>query len=834
MYRCGSGFLLILAVALLAPLTGCLGKSTANSNVGGVETVALNPSGNLSMDAGATQLFSATGKDAKGVAVVGVNIQYIVASGSPNTAAPLSLSNNGSGSGFGCAGTWDPTGTICSAGASGIAIVTAVINGVSSPPTTIYVHQHIDSIQIQSAVTQPPQYECFSQGQTWQFEAVAYNKNVDITNTVGPISWTSSNAGVVTALSYTPPNQPTVLNQVQTTAKDPGITQIFATVSGTTSSPYLYTTCLIQAIYLQLHGEGQAGNSITVDNGGTVPVTAIAVDTLCGIANNSPLATPPLTWSTTNPEVAAFGTLTNATGNNNASARNNLGGATLTASCSPPSCNIGLPGPTPTGTVPSLPIYASDFDASVPSTKCQPPITKGYGAISVNVTSTSKVPTYTAWAATTDCQNAPGCASALFSVTPGVTPIGTIVSLPRTPNSMMFNHLSAARVYIGSYQGLMYVDVGGASPSATLVSNTPTPCTVSLCGKVLTISNDGKQVVVSDTVSVPSQVYIYSGTATAVDLILPNAGETATAAAFSPDQLKLFLLTNLGNMYIYSTVDALTSVSTGAPATDVEFSADGSFAYVAGAPSSSVSAYSTCSLPTVGSVDIGTVATSNTPLKIFPSPVLPPPFEQAVNSVDYLWATQNILALEQPPTIPNVPNKPNIIEYLTAEFRQDPILYPLPNEPLQFTCNVPEFLSFTKTASYNLGQGNFTPIYSQLVADGTQLIIVARHVPAVLIFNVSNGTTSSVSLVGNTDPLSAAASTDGSQVYVAACDTYTNNDPTQPCAAGSVHIVNTISAGDFQQVPYVNINDNNNPNMCSNQGGSSPLCLPNLIAIKPQ
>ena len=608
-----------------------------------------------------------------------------------------------------------------------------------------------------------------------------------------------------------------MLNQVQTTAKDPGITQLFATVSGTTSSPYLYTTCLIQAIYLQLKGEGQAGNSITVDNGGSVPVTAFAVDTLCGIANNTPLASPPLTWSTTNPEVAAFGTVTNTTGNNSASARNNLGGATLTASCSPPSCNIGLPGSTPTGTVPSLPVYASNFDASAPSTKCQPPITKGFGAISANVISTSAVPTYTAWAATTDCQNAQGCYSALFSVTPGVTPIGPIVSLPRTPNSMMFNHQSTARVYIGSDQGLMYVDVGAASPSATLVSNTPTPCNVSLCGKVLTISNDGKLVAVSDTVSVPSQVYIYSSTASAVDLILPNSGETATAAAFSPDQLKLFILTNLGNMYIYSTVDALTTVSTGAPGTDVEFSADGSFAYIAGAPASAVSAYSTCSLPAIGSVKIGTIATSSTPLKIFPSPVL-----QAGPQL----LTQNVIALEPPN-----------VEILTAQFTQDPILYPpLPNEPLQLTCNPPVIPpgDFTKSQPYNLGQGNFTPIYSQLVANGTQLIIVARHVPAVLIFNVSNGTTSSVSLVGNIDPLSAAASTDGSQVYVAACDTYTNNDPTKPCAAGSVHIVNTISEGDFQQVPYVNINDNNNPNMCSNQGGSSPLCLPNLIAIKPQ
>jgi hypothetical protein len=262
-------------------------------------------------------------------------------------------------------------------------------------------------------------------------------------------------------------------------------------------------------------------------------------------------------------------------------------------------------------------------------------------------------------------------------------------------------------------------------------------------------------------------------------------------------------------MYIYSTVDALTKVSTGAPGTDVEFSADGSFAYVAGAPASSVSAYSTCSLPGVGSVDIGTVATSSTPLKIFPSPVL-----QAGPQL----LTQNVIALEPPN-----------IEILTAQFTQDPILY---QTPLQLICNPPIIPpgKFTKSQSYNLGQGDFTPVYSQLVADGTEVLIVARHLPAVLLFNVSNGTTTSVSLVGNPDPLSASASTDGSQVFVAACDQYQGTT----CAAGSVHIVNTISQGDYQQVPFANINEDNNPNMCNGQGVGAPLCLPNLIAIRPQ
>jgi hypothetical protein len=797
MHRCSSGFLITLAICFVLALTGCLGKNSANPGNSGVQSVTLSPPTSLSLDVGGTLFFSATGKNAAGGTVLGGSIEFLVASGNPNSAAPLSIAANGAA----CAGNWDPTATECNPGTSGIAIVTAVINGVSSPPTTVYVHQHIASIKVSQAESIPPQFNCFSQGQTWQFQGIAYNTNgQDITSTVGPMNWSSSNTGVLTANSTVTTLLP---NQIQVTAKSPGITNLFAAVGSTTSSPYPYTACLVQYIRLQIGGQGQAGNSVTVSNGGSVNVTATVVDTL-----NQIVSSPPLTWSTTNPEVAAFGTTTSSSNSNTASTRNNLGGATLFASCTPPSCNIGVQ--------PSLPIYAS--------TGALPNGEKGFGAISVDVTSTATPPTFTAWAATTGCAGQIGCSSAIFSVTPGVTPIGAIASVPRTPNSMMFNHLSAGRIYLGSDQGLMFVDVTASSPTVSLVSNATTPCNVSLCGKVLTISNDGKQVVISDTVSTPSQVYIFNaGTSTPpIDLILSHTGETAEAAAFSPDQSKLFILTDLGNMYVYSTVDALTSVSTMAPGTDVKFSADGSFAYIAGVPASSVSAYSTCSLPGTASIKIGTTATSSTPLKIFPSPVLPPPFEQTIGTPPW-WDTQTILAL-----IP-----PNV-EFLTSEFRQIPLPVMHPNTPPQLTCNPPDMLSFAQGASFNLGQGAFDPIYSELAGYGSEMIIVGRKLPAVLIFNIANGTTTSIPLVGNPDPLSASASTDGSQVYVAACDQYAPNTTPPVCAAGSVHIVNTISQGDLQQVQYVNINQNNNPNMCSGQGTAAPLCLPNLIAIKPQ
>jgi hypothetical protein len=811
MHRRSSGFVATRAITcvFILALTGCLGKSSGNSNGGGVSSVTLSPGGTLSMDVGGTQVFSAAARNAQGKPILGLDIQYIVTSGTPNAPAPFTVASNG----YGCAGTWDASVSQCNPGTTGIAYVQAVSNGVFSPQTTIYIHQHVDNIQINQIQNPPPQYDCFFQGQTWDFEAIAYSGDppVDISNTVGPVTWSSTNAGVVTTALN--PNNPTALNQIQTTAASPGLTEIFASVSGTTSAAYPYTTCLVKAIYLQVASQGQQGNSIIVDNGTSIPVNATVIDTLYNIApgDNFPLANPPLTWSTTVPEVAAFSTTTNTTASNNATARNNLGGTTLTASCTPPSCNIGV--------FPSLPIYASK--GTLPNG------TAGYGEISVQVTSTTAVPTYTALAATTDCQNQTGCQSALFSVTPtigsGKNPIGAIGSVPRTPNSMMFDHQASPKLYIGTDQGLVYAEVTSKTIAVIPVSGSPTPCNVSLCGKVLAISNDGKLVVVSDNVSTTPQVYIYNSTSgvAPIDLILSNPGEIATAAAFSPDQLKIFLLTNLGNMYIYSTVDPLTSVPIANTATSVVFAADGSFAYVGGtpAPGTAISAFATCNAQ-LPKGDLGSVPTPGLPFQIFPSP-------------DAL----HVLALD--------PANDSVDVFTTTDV-QSPLLNG------QTACNDPS-VDFGTVTPLGLGQEkNFTPIYAQLVNDGANMIVVAQNIPAVLIVNVSNGSTSSIPITGSpatgcpqcsgsSFPLSASASTDGSQVFVAACDQYNGTT----CTAGSIHIIGTcaqlscnvppaIGFGDFQQVPYVNINQDNNLNMCNGQGAGAPMCLPNLIAIAPQ
>ena len=771
--RC-PGFLLLLAIVALVVLSGCIGKSTSNLDNGGVQTVTLNPTGTSSLEFGKTQNFSATARNSAGN-IVFTTVQFI----SDNNAS-LTIANNGQA----CAGIWDSLSNPvrCTPGVEGIAHVTAQAEGVSSTQATIYVHQHIEGIEVKPVGTiqclKPP-CTCFSQGTTWDYQATAFGANhVDITNSVGPINWSTSN-GLVASVEILK-NLPN--NQIQVTAKNPGIAQLLASASGTTSAPLNYTTCLVKSIMLQVQGGSENSTSLTA--GGTKTLVATALDTL-----DVALSKPPLTWSTSNPEIASV----NSSGV--VTARQEAGAADISASCTPPTCNIGV--------VPGLPLYSTGGTLQNGQT--------AFGAIVANVTQV-KPPTATAWAATTDCADNFNCTSAMFPVTTATNPVGTAVGVPFTPNSMRFTP-AGSRVYLGSDKGLMFADVGGNTVTINTVSQATTPCNVAICGKVLAISADSSRVVVSDVKTIPNQVYIFDAAHPAVppvNLLI----DVATAAAFSPDQMKLFIVTDTGRLYTYSTVDALRLVPTPAAPTDLAFSADGSFAYVAGAPLNAASGFATCNLQNIGA----SAALASNPLRVVPLPAIREDHLFPNTPAERSIITQQLIALEPP-----------VIQSLTAQFSRDVI-----GDPQQLTCNPPFFYSdppngfngFTAGPSFNLGQGDFSPLYMQVTGDGTEVIIVAKHVPAVLLFNINSGTTTAIPLVNNADPLAASATRDGTQVFVGSCD----GNPTNPNTCGSVHIVDTQLGGDIQQAVYTNVNTNDN--MCNNL--PTTTCLPDLIAVRPQ
>ena len=199
------------------------------------------------MNIGGTQVFSATAKNAVGGTVLGINIQFVVTSGTPttpsNAPAPLSIASNGNA----CAGTWDPTVTICTPGTPGIATVYAVANGVSSAPTTVYVHQHIDQHSDQHAPPlgpPPPNYRLLLPGTNPAVPGHCLSNNVDITDTVGPMTWSSSNSGVLTATAYTPPNQINVAQPGSDHRQDPRHHAACSPPSPAPAAPPIeYTTC---------------------------------------------------------------------------------------------------------------------------------------------------------------------------------------------------------------------------------------------------------------------------------------------------------------------------------------------------------------------------------------------------------------------------------------------------------------------------------------------------------------------------------------------------------------------------------------------------------------
>ena len=802
MHRRSSGILLPVALALLLALAGCAGKSSNTGSNDAVLSVTLTPSGNLSVDIGSSnQAFSATARNGIGQ-IVPVTPKFATACAPDiNPCTTIDVANNGQL----CAGTWDSRANPgrCTPGTVGVAQVTAVVGGVSSPAATIYVHQHIDNMTVSQ--TTPPLEDCFSLGdpdpqkRTATYQATAFSNGVDITNSVGPIGWSTTNANVLTMQNSNPPVCPAPqgqppCNQVQVTAKTPGITNLVANVSGANSSPVQFTTCLVNRVMLQI--QNGAGNTINFTNGGSETIQATVFDTL-----NNPVSSPPLTWGNTNPLVVKLGNTTSTNGTNTVSAKTNLGASNVFAACEPPSCNIGV--------LPGLPVYSTGGIIPPPTNK-----PNAFGTISVNVTN-SKIPTYSAWAATTQCYDLFDCNSAAFAITPGNTPIGTSVILPRTPNSMMFTP-AGDRLYIGSDQGLMFVTGTTGNAALNFVSTANSPCNVVVCGKVLAISPDGNRVVVSDTVSNPNHAYILSSSGV-VDLLINGAA----AATFSPDGFKLFIVTSGGKLFAYSTIDALVPVASPVTPTNVAFSADGSLAYVAGTTDQTISGFATCNDQNVKSAG----GFSANPLQVF---ALADPQETIVDN-DHSQITQNLLAL--------VP--PNI-QSLTAMFNRDP----LPDH--QFTCNPPQ-LSFSAGPSYNLGQGNFTPLYVGLGGGGgpfgQQVVVVAENVPAVLVFDVNSKTTTSLPLVNGGFPLAASSSPDGTQIYVATCAQPLQKDqdnknlrcfplPDAQPPGGEVHIVNAQTGGDIQQVPFFNPNTQNS--MCSNLDPLKYPCVPDLIAVQPK
>jgi hypothetical protein len=712
MGRYGFKFAAILVIGLTAVFMGCGSSVPGTPGFGVPAVVKLAPTPTVSVELGSTMQFSA-------IALSGskapLTTTFSYRSSNPNI---VSVADNG----LACAGTWDSATipVVCTPGGVGMATVTASAVGVVSAPTTVYVHQHIAQISISALPIQSPPLpypapplgplgfpfpapQCYTAAagssttaQTQMYDATAMaddaggRPTVDITSSVGPFSWQATQPTVAT---LTPLNTMGIPNgQVQVTAHAPGLTQITASIADTTSAPVSFMTCPVQTISLSVKGTG--GNSITGARG----TNATLVPSVFDIAGNA--ISPTLTWSSANTSIAGVNT-------SGGVSSPGVGGASITASCIAPTCNVNLSPPQPI--YPPLPVNAT-------------------------YTGTTSTP-FSVYVASSATKSAASCAlnahcEAFLVPISGTPPLAAnpvlVTGVPnQVPNSIQFVP-GGGSAYIGSQRGLVAVAASASPPTATSISR--------VTGQVLAISPDGKLVIVSDTLSAVKQVFIFNTAANTFTNVLISG---ATAAAFSPDSAKAYIVAG-NTLYIYSTQSAFRVATLHAPGTDVAFLANGMFGYVA-----------------EGAAGTDFLAACNDPSQ---------PLSSQVQSV----AAPISLIRPLPDGSGFVGLQPPNLTFINTVIT--PTTLPLLNGssgcPVPFPTG--QFSAANTTSSINLGIG--TPLAFLFSSDGEKVYIVVQNSPTIQVFDLLTQLPSTLSLVGSPNPLAAALAPDGQTLYVSASD----------------------------------------------------------------
>jgi hypothetical protein len=799
-------------VGLLSLLSGC-SKHRAGAGSPLPAKVNLNPAGSASLQLGSTLRFTGSAINS-----ANANINVAISFQSSDT----SLLNFAPG-GTACAGRWDSTFTNCSPGAAGVVQVTATADGVVSSPTLVFLHPPLDNIVLNQVPPSPPFIDpvpCLSQGQTITLQATAYSQGVDVTPSVGPFTFLAVSSNVVTItpivtnLTYN-----VTTNEATATAAAPGFTQIFASASGVSSTPFqqfnnngpvvwnFFETCPVQTITLQLGpaGSQQSGLTTFVANKGTAQtVIATVYDSLGNLVNK-----PPLTWTSTQPgSVSVPSTCSGALTCSAATA--GPGAGIITASCTPPSCNVGFP------LVPeNLPPSTAALYTPVPV----------YAATAISGVVTGAPAGTGVFASSVDCTANFDCSVSMYNVSTSTNVAGSPLTLPTQPNSLLFD-AAGDKAYAGSNFGVFTI-----APANINGSSSPFGGLGTITGKILAVSPNGQLAVFSDTVHTPNQVFIANSTSPSSPTINNFAISGAVAAAFSPDALKAFILacipgpvacsnTTGNTLFVYSTLQAMQTIPLTAPASAVTFSSTGAFAFVTGGSAgSSITTFNTCN-------NVLSTDAANNPLVInvppplllqvlpaasAPFPALPALITPTHNSLftatglDVLLALDNsgidlVVADETVPELANPPSGLICPQYITTAVNPN-TLAPFPPQ------------------HFNFGVGTFHPISFFVSPDGTKAYVVTTDFSSILVFDFNtNSLSGSIPLLGNAIPVSASFSVDGTLIYVAAND-------------GTLHEVNTLSAADVQQISFPDLPDVNNA-YCA-FGATTINCNLDLVVVKP-
>ena len=825
--RC-SEYGLATAVLILFAIGGCGGHKPAGTSPYAAK-ITLVPSFSTSLQLGSTITFTATAQNGTGNNI-SATFTYISSDTTIVNVSPT---------GVACAGHWDVSYSVCTPGAIGVAYVTASALNQVSRPTIVFVHQPIDQIVVSgilplNAYVQEP---CLSQGQSMTVQAQALSQGTDITGTVGPFTWSANNSSVatltpiITNYTYQVPT-----NQATATALTPGITQIYASASGVTSSSFqqpqytnssgtlspvldFFETCPIQNIMLEVgQGTQLTGQTSFVASKGTAQtLTAVVTDvmgntSLAGSDTQALLSKTPLTWISSQPAVVGVPTGCTLT----CAVTTPLpGSASITASCSPPTCNVGYPYippslatagaladcssffglPSCTQFIP-VPVYSSPFCSSAltgtPCTPSNPPVPPAISGLTTGATIAASV-----LATSADCAavNPIDCTTAIYNTSTNKAVAGNETPLPASPTSLLFD-LAGDKAYMGGPLAAFSVNPASLGSSTSAFGSIGT-----VTGNILAISNNGSLAVYSDTTRIPNQVFVVNTTTASSPTVTAFTIQAASAAGFSPDGLKAFIY-GLGangnpNLYVYSTLVGLQTIplATGTTVNSIAFSSNGAFSYVVepslagGGPA--VSVLNTCN---------NQAATS-------PSPSLTPQvIKLSATPISFKALPDGIhfIALESG----------GVFDYITAT------VTPIPAATIAApgTSLCPMFVSHT-LQSLNLGQGPITPLDFFMSPDGSLMYVVSTNRSTVLVYDFATGSTTGIEIANNALPVQVGMSSDAGTIAVAGSDGY-------------LHVVTTsLGGGDILDIPFPNLPDYFNP-YCTFTPPAGP-CRFNLMAVRP-
>ncbi len=800
---------LAVAILSLGVIAACGGGTKAGPPLFAGK-VNLTPTVNTSMVIGGTINFTASVQTASGT-----NLNTPISFSSSDTSI-LNLASNG----VACAGHWDALFTTCTPGNVGVVQVTASALGATSVPTFVFVHPPVDSVTVTGVLLDgvPAQEPCLSQTQSMTLEAHAFSQGVDVTASVGPVTWAANNASVVNLIpiNNTAYNFPT--NQVKAVALNPGITHVYATATGVSSttfqqpqytnssnqlSPVLdfFSTCPIQTINLDLGTVGSGQTSFVATKGASQTVVAtltdiMGVSSLPNTTGGAVLSKIPLTWTSSRPGVMNFTSGCQLS----CSATTSPGSVNLTASCAPPSCNVGFPEiPDSLATTVQVDACTQFFHAQFPNFQsCQQLIpVPVYASTAISGIATGDPVAGTILATSTGCAHMPpaACSTSAYYLSTAKAVAGNQNPLPTTPNSFIFDP-AGSKAFMGSDFGAQIIN-----PTNFGTSTSPFISLGTVTGTTLAVSNNGLLAVFTDTLHTPNQVYVVnttntsSPTATALNI---TAGDVA---AFSPDGLKTFIIGGpTGNsLYIYSTLQSLQGpITLSGPAHAAGFSPNSAFGFVAeGGASPNVTAFATCNNQLAASVALPA------------SPILMQVLPNV--HIDGRDSYGNTI----PDGIHLAVLDSTGFDILTATISA-PASGTLCPQGLTFISNDP----LRPAQRVELGQGTIQPVNFFASPDGTQLYVVNASSSTILAYNfIAGAVVGGIQLMNDANPLSADATVDTGIIVVAGND-------------GLLHEVSTsLTGADLFQVPFPNLPDYLNP-FCTNYT-STGVCALNAVVVRP-